>query len=999
MPILKHKDLYDDSKSAFENLLLDLEKANERIVKLTESGKKLAASLSAVKKSNDGKEAKKLAENTQSLTKTTTELTAVQKQRLQIKKQLSTVLAKNITANEKSNQVLAKGKLRLQENNKLLKQNAREALGLVGAYEKLAKKTLDAQKKFKNLAAEFGENSKQAKKAKLEFQKLDNELTKVNRSARDGKPKVGSYGAAMQRVGAQLVGALGLTGLMTGVVNVFRNATKIFTKFEKRSSKLAAILGETKDGISSLTEQAKELGSTTAFTASEVIDLQTELAKLGFTQTQIEASTESILSLAAATGSELAESAELAGATLRIFNLDASEMSTVTDVLAKSTTISSLSMEKLATIMPTVGKTAQLAGVSLQRTAALAGTLTDRGLDASTAATSLRNIFQELSNKGLTWNEAMEQINSSTDKNKTAMDIFGKRAAAAASIIAETADSTDDLTTALENSTGAAQEMADVMLDNLAGDITIAQSTWEGFVLSLEDGNGIISRGLRLLTQGFTNLFEQLKMLNTQQSGATGVQKDYIGFNRELNQVWSELTSTYNLLTSEEHKRHEALILSRKIFGELEKSQKKLNIAQKAGLPQAELDKLAVQVQFNQELVKRIKPLIAAKEKVNELEADNTKITESNNKSKRTKIDLLRDEEKLLRQITDTEIELLNEGERKERIKAEEDFKRAKTDIENSLANKKTKDTAIEALERQHQQRLSEIKKEFAIEALKPKGEEDPFAALDEQLEKEAEMKKEARLKELEAEREHANGVKMIKQTALQEGVQFASEIFAFEQDRRLQSVLNETEAEKKILQEKLDKNEISEAQYRKGIDKLNKKARNAEAKAEKRKALFDIGVATAVGVVKALPNYILAAAVGITGAIQAAFVAAKPLPKFAKGTESVKLGSNPKGVDTIPAMVNEGERIVPTELNKKLGNISNDELVSNVNRGLIKTNKFSSLTPSQQDGLTASLLMQGNKQNKQIIQALSNLFGSYENDGFVYIQRGDGSKQKIVKI
>jgi TP901 family phage tail tape measure protein len=176
-----------------------------------------------------------------------------------------------------------------------------------------------------------------------------------------------------------------------------------------------------------LTDQARELGATTRFTAGEVASLQKEFAKLGFDQTEIQNMTEATLQLAAATGTELPRAAEVTGATLRGFGLEAFETQRVVDVMAKSFSSSSLDMEKFATAMSSVAPVAKTAGLSVEKTTALLGTLTDRGLDASTAGTGLRNIFLELSKRGLSFEEAMLQINSATDKNAASLDLFGKR--------------------------------------------------------------------------------------------------------------------------------------------------------------------------------------------------------------------------------------------------------------------------------------------------------------------------------------------------------------------------------------------------------------------------------------------------------------------------------------------------------------------------------------------------------------------------------------------
>lgn len=306
----------------------------------------------------------------------------------------------------------------------------------------------------------------------------------------------------------------GLTAAIAGVTAIVGGAVKIFKDFEAANSKLEAVLGATENQMEKLSTQAKNLGSTTAFTASQVTELQTEYAKLGFPTEEILNMTEATLNGAAALGSELGEQAALTGATLKQFGLDSTDAARVNDVLAKSASSSALDFSKLSTALPIVGATAKTAGVDLERTTALLGTLSDRGIDASTAATSLRNIFLELSKKGITYNEAMEKINNATDKNKVAMDLFGKRAATAGIILSETEGNVTDLTEALKKSDGAAKAMADTMLDNLAGDITKAGSAWEGFILSLEDGEGFFSKLMRGFTQSITEFLGGLTELN-----------------------------------------------------------------------------------------------------------------------------------------------------------------------------------------------------------------------------------------------------------------------------------------------------------------------------------------------------------------------------------------------------------------------------------------------------------------------------------------------------
>jgi TP901 family phage tail tape measure protein len=173
-------------------------------------------------------------------------------------------------------------------------------------------------------------------------------------------------------------------------------AVSTFAEFEHQMSKVKAVSGATGDQFKALEADAKRLGGSTVFTATEVGALQEEFAKLGFTADEITKVTEATLYLAQATGSDLAASAEVAGATLRGFGLDAIETSRVTDVMAMSFNKSALDLSSFADSMKYVAPVAKVAGVSLEETTAMLAVLADRGIKGSQAGTSLRRILTDL---------------------------------------------------------------------------------------------------------------------------------------------------------------------------------------------------------------------------------------------------------------------------------------------------------------------------------------------------------------------------------------------------------------------------------------------------------------------------------------------------------------------------------------------------------------------------------------------------------------------------
>ena len=314
-------------------------------------------------------------------------------------------------------------------------------------------------------------------------------------------------------IGALVVAAGSLVGL-------FISATKKGSEFAKSMSGLKAVTGATEKEMNALANSAKELGSTTEFTAMEVASLQTELAKLGFPTADILDMSEATLNLASSMGISLGEAAAFTGSTLRAFGLEATDSKEVIDILAQSTSSSALDFNKLNTALTTVAPIAKTANVSLSETTAMLGTLANSGFDASTSGTALRNIFLTLAQEGLTMEEAFAKINNATDKNVVALDLFDKRGAGVAITLAENAEATGQLLTELNGATdafeglGAAAGIAETRLDNLDGDTTKLGSAWEGFLLSVEDGEGIFSSIARGFVQGLTNIVSTLTFVS-----------------------------------------------------------------------------------------------------------------------------------------------------------------------------------------------------------------------------------------------------------------------------------------------------------------------------------------------------------------------------------------------------------------------------------------------------------------------------------------------------
>jgi len=343
-------------------------------------------------------------------------------------------------------------------------------------------------------------------------------------------------GTTTKSLGAMTAGIVTATAAFNRIQKAITGAIRTFTKFEFEMAKVKAITGSTEKDFKKLTNTAQQLGRSTFFTASQVAELQVNFGKLGFSTAEILEAQEATLMLATATQSDLGRAAVVAGAAVRGFGLDAQETQRVVDVMAVAFTSSALDIEKFQTSMTKVAPIAAAASISIESTSAVMGTLTDAGIEASIAGTSLRNIFLKMQDPasdlskhlGFTvessadLEKALKQLNDEGLSNAEMMELVDLRQVAAFQTMVNGADRVLDLTDALEDANGKAQEMADIMADTLQGDILKAKSAWEGLEIAFMTGSINMSRAVRIIVQDFTNFISTVvgNMQTPEQLGA-----------------------------------------------------------------------------------------------------------------------------------------------------------------------------------------------------------------------------------------------------------------------------------------------------------------------------------------------------------------------------------------------------------------------------------------------------------------------------------------------
>ena len=378
--------------------------------------------------------------------------------------------------------------------------------------------TASGVKLTKEQAAQYSKTATNVKHYSSETRKLNKDL----RDSNDNTKKVtkSSNGMAKQFIkGAAAIGIV-VTAFRT-ISRVITSVISTFSEFEFVMAKVQAVSGATNKEFEELTASAQDLGRTTFFTAAQVGQLQLNFSKLGFSAKEIMDAQKATLDLATATGSDLARSATVAGAAVRGFGLEASDTQRVVDVMAVSFASSAMDIEKWQTSMTKVAPIAKSAGFSIEDTAAIMSKLTDSGIEASIAGTSLRNILLKMQDPssdltktfGRTIHSlddlvpAMKKFVAEGGSMAKVMEIVDVRQVAAFEQMLTTADGTLELRDALLLANGEGARMAGIVGDTMQGAFLKFKSAMQGLSIVVLD---FVGRPFTKLIEGFADLFNNI---------------------------------------------------------------------------------------------------------------------------------------------------------------------------------------------------------------------------------------------------------------------------------------------------------------------------------------------------------------------------------------------------------------------------------------------------------------------------------------------------------
>lgn len=312
-------------------------------------------------------------------------------------------------------------------------------------------------------------------------------MSKAQRSLRDFEKS--TRRARGMVIGATGAMARGFAAVGTAATIAIADSIRVFADFETSMLRVKAISGATGAEFQSLTDLAKELGSTTAFTAREAAQAMGFLAQAGFDVGEVHKALPKVLSLAAAGQLDLAQAADITASVLRGFGLEASESGRVADVLAAAASKSNTSVEGMGEAFKFAGPVASAMGVSLEETAAALGVLSNAGLKGSLAGTGLRMVLVKMGEDvagagGLT--EALETLN--TEGVQAVVDTMkdlDARAGTAAVALTGQMGTLKSLTEEMRNVEGMSDKMAETLLSGVTGSAVKAGSAFEGLRIKL----------------------------------------------------------------------------------------------------------------------------------------------------------------------------------------------------------------------------------------------------------------------------------------------------------------------------------------------------------------------------------------------------------------------------------------------------------------------------------------------------------------------------------
>ena len=422
---------------------------------------------------------------------------------------------------------------KIEENNKKL-----EALKNTTGDTSKEEKALTEENKALNeqldkcdanlTAAEKGVNSWQTQlnSAEIKLNDLDAEIQLNNEYLGEAKNSADGCATSIDRFGdriqetadqaSELKEALVSAGVIAALektAEAFEACVNSAADFEYTMSSVAAISSASSEDMEKLNAKAKEIGASTMYTAQQAGEALSYMALAGWSAEEMLAGVDGVISLAAASGEDLARVSDIVTDALTAFGLSASDSGHFVDVLAATAANSNTTVNMLGEAFKYAAPLAGALGYSIEDVAVAMGLMANNGVKSSMAGTTLRTMLTNLSGEVTLTAAAFGEVEISAanadgtikplsesldelryyfsqmtdaEKLQNAEAVAGKRAMSGlTAIMNSTQEDYDSLTATIRNCTGAAKDMADVRMDNLTGQVTLMQSAFDAVKIAI----------------------------------------------------------------------------------------------------------------------------------------------------------------------------------------------------------------------------------------------------------------------------------------------------------------------------------------------------------------------------------------------------------------------------------------------------------------------------------------------------------------------------------
>ncbi len=430
---------------------------------------------------------------------------------------------KQVAAIEKTKAKLAELESEHAEVEQAIKDNGKETDALAKKKADLDEKLRKVNTRLEDQQARLSTTAGRLEAAKVgtiglsaESKRLSERVAELSKQQAQAAQSVESYKARAVDAFSAAGEALAAAGLITGIKQLgeaYISTVQAAGEFEATMSNVEALSGANAQEMAALTAQAKELGATTKFTANESGEAMDYMGMAGWNARQMLAGMPGVLDLAAASGEDLAGVADIVTDSLTGFGMTANETGRFVDVLAAASAKSNTNVSMLGESFKYVAPLAGTLGYTAEDTAVMLGLMANAGIKASQAGTTLRTALTNLVSPTKEQAAEMERLHirltdasgqmlpllgamdnmrgafagmSEAEQSATASALFGKEAMSGMLAILNASEADyQSLTQSIHNSAGAAERMANIKLDNLAGDLTLLNSAADGLSLTI----------------------------------------------------------------------------------------------------------------------------------------------------------------------------------------------------------------------------------------------------------------------------------------------------------------------------------------------------------------------------------------------------------------------------------------------------------------------------------------------------------------------------------